>query len=128
MQHLGVLHGADLVIAQRKGRQRWNHLNPLPIKAIHDRWISRYATFAVDMLASLKSDLEAAPGNPPNTARITATRFVSIAIPVTFPTTTFPLGFNKRDTNAIGVRKEVPSSLARSAIVSWSRAATIFAS
>jgi DNA-binding transcriptional ArsR family regulator len=68
MQHLGVLQGADLVIAQRKGRQRWNHLNPLPIKAIHDRWISRYATFAVEMLASLKSDLEAVPGNPPGEA------------------------------------------------------------
>ena len=68
MQHLRVLQEADLVIAQRNGRQRWNHLNPLPIKAIHDRWISGYATFAVDMLARLKSDLEAAPGDPPNTA------------------------------------------------------------
>jgi DNA-binding transcriptional ArsR family regulator len=59
MQHLGVLEQAGLVIAKRRGRHRWNHLNPLPIKEIHDRWISRYAAGAVDLLARLKSDLEA---------------------------------------------------------------------
>ena len=58
MQHMGVLADAELLIVQRKGRKRWNHLNPLPIKQIHDRWIGGYATFAVDMLAHLKSDLE----------------------------------------------------------------------
>jgi DNA-binding transcriptional ArsR family regulator len=61
MQHLGVLEDAELVIVKRRGRHRWNYLNPLPIKAIHDRWISRYATRAVDLLARLKRDLEADP-------------------------------------------------------------------
>jgi hypothetical protein len=51
---------AGLVIAKRRGRHRWNHLTPLPIKEIHDRWISRYAVGAVDLLARLKRDLEAA--------------------------------------------------------------------
>lgn len=59
MQHLDVLEGADLLIVQRRGRYRWNYLNPLPIKEIHDRWISRYASKAVDLLARLKRDLEA---------------------------------------------------------------------
>jgi DNA-binding transcriptional ArsR family regulator len=58
MQHLGVLERADLVIAWRRGRQRWNYLNPLPIRVIHDRWISAYATTAVDLLMRLKRDLE----------------------------------------------------------------------
>jgi DNA-binding transcriptional ArsR family regulator len=58
MQHLRVLEAAGLVIAQRKGRERWNHLDPLPIKHIHDRWIGEYASAAVGMLATLKSDLE----------------------------------------------------------------------
>lgn len=58
MQHLKVLEGADLVIAQRKGRERWNHLNPLPIKHIHDRWIGPHAAGAVAMLDRLKVDLE----------------------------------------------------------------------
>jgi DNA-binding transcriptional ArsR family regulator len=58
MQHLKVLEDAGLVIAQRKGRERWNHLDPLPIKVIHDRWIGDYAAAAVQLLATLKSDLE----------------------------------------------------------------------
>ncbi|MHB0952628.1 MAG: ArsR/SmtB family transcription factor [Allorhizobium sp.] len=58
MQHLKVLEGADLVIVRREGRERWNHLNPLPIKAIHDRWIGAYAADAVNLLERMKSDLE----------------------------------------------------------------------
>jgi DNA-binding transcriptional ArsR family regulator len=58
MQHLKVLESADLVIARREGRERWNHLNPLPIKHIHDRWIGPYAMQAVAMLDRLKGDLE----------------------------------------------------------------------
>jgi DNA-binding transcriptional ArsR family regulator len=58
MQHLSVLEDAELVIIRRTGRYRWNYLNPLPIKDIHDRWIGRYAERAVDLLARLKRDLE----------------------------------------------------------------------
>ncbi len=58
MQHLKVLEDAELVIVRRKGRERWNHLNPLPIKHIHDRWIGAYAANAVSLLDRLKSDLE----------------------------------------------------------------------
>ena len=60
MQHLKVLEEAELVIAQRKGRERWNHLNPLPIKHIHDRWIGPYAAHAVGLLDRMKNDLEKA--------------------------------------------------------------------
>ena len=60
MQHLKVLEGADLIIVQRKGRERWNHLNPLPIKQVHDRWIGPHAARAVDVLDRLKTDLEGA--------------------------------------------------------------------
>ncbi len=58
MQHLKVLEAADLVIARREGRERWNHLNPLPIRGIHERWIGAYAAQAVDLLDRLKTDLE----------------------------------------------------------------------
>jgi DNA-binding transcriptional ArsR family regulator len=67
MQHLRVLEDADLVIAQRAGRVRWNHLNPLPIKHIHDRWIGPYAGNAVALLDRLKGDLE---GDPPAAHKI----------------------------------------------------------
>ncbi|MEO6360774.1 MAG: metalloregulator ArsR/SmtB family transcription factor [Sphingomicrobium sp.] len=58
MQHLGVLESADLLIVERRGRERWNRLNPLPIHAIHERWIGPHAKRAVAMLAKLKHDLE----------------------------------------------------------------------
>lgn len=64
MQHLKVLEEAKLVLAERQGRERWNYLNPLPIKRIHDRWIGPYAARAVDLLARLKDDLEARPRRP----------------------------------------------------------------
>jgi DNA-binding transcriptional ArsR family regulator len=58
MQHLRVLEEADLIVAVRRGRERWNHLNPLPIRDIHERWIGPYAAFAVEKLAVLKAELE----------------------------------------------------------------------
>ena len=61
MQHLGVLEEAGLLIAQRRGRQRWNYFNPLPLKEIHDRWIHPHAVGAINLLARLKRDLEGVP-------------------------------------------------------------------
>jgi DNA-binding transcriptional ArsR family regulator len=58
MQHLKVLEDADLVMVVRRSRERWNHLNPLPIHEIHERWIGPHAERAVGMLARLKVDLE----------------------------------------------------------------------
>ncbi len=58
MQHIKVLEEADLIIARREGRERWNHLNSLPIKQIHDRWIDKYTERRVSALAELKSELE----------------------------------------------------------------------
>jgi len=58
MQHLKVLEGAGLVVARREGRERWNHLNALPIKRIHDRWISEYAGHALSLIDRLRNDLE----------------------------------------------------------------------
>jgi DNA-binding transcriptional ArsR family regulator len=67
MQHLKVLEGADLVIVERRGRERWNHLNPLPIHEIHERWIGPHAALAVGKLAGLKRTLER-PGRVRNPA------------------------------------------------------------
>ncbi|HVL78426.1 MAG TPA: helix-turn-helix domain-containing protein [Sphingomicrobium sp.] len=58
MMHLKVLEEADLVIPVRKGRERWNHLNPLPIHDIHERWIGPHAAGATARLARLKKVLE----------------------------------------------------------------------
>ena len=58
MQHLGVLEAAGLVIAEKRGRERWNYLNALPIKHIHDRWIGPYARHAVTLLDRIREDAE----------------------------------------------------------------------
>jgi DNA-binding transcriptional ArsR family regulator len=58
MQHLKVLEQADLVSVVRRGRERWNHLNPLPIRDIHERWIGPHAALAVERLGRLKVELE----------------------------------------------------------------------
>jgi DNA-binding transcriptional ArsR family regulator len=58
MQHLNVLEKADLLIVKRESRLRWNYINPLPIKELHDRWIGGYADHAVDLLARIKRDIE----------------------------------------------------------------------
>lgn len=54
MQHLKVLEEAGLVIVERRGRERWNHLDALPIHGIHERWIGPYAAYAAAMLSRLK--------------------------------------------------------------------------
>ena len=58
MLHLKVLEEADLVIARREGRERWNHLNAIPIQQLHERWIGGYAAYAADKLLRLQKDLE----------------------------------------------------------------------
>jgi DNA-binding transcriptional ArsR family regulator len=58
MQHLGVLEEAGLVVAEKRGRERWNHLDALPVHAIHERWIGPYAAYASSMLAKLKRSVE----------------------------------------------------------------------
>lgn len=59
MQHLKVLEEAGLVIAERRGRERWNHLNAMPIQDIHDRWIGPHAAAASARLAQFKQSVEA---------------------------------------------------------------------
>ncbi len=59
MQHLKVLENAGLVVAVRRGRERFNHLDAMPIVAIHNRWIGPHAAAAAGGLHKLKGKLEA---------------------------------------------------------------------
>lgn len=61
MQHLKVLEEAGLVVPLRKGRERFNYLDAMPIQAIHERWIGPHAAGAAARLLRLKRELEAAP-------------------------------------------------------------------
>lgn len=59
MKHLRVLEDAHLVVTERVGRTKLHHLNPVPIREIHDRWISRYAEPLVVGLIALRDRAEA---------------------------------------------------------------------
>lgn len=43
MKHLRLLESAGLVATRKVGRERLHYLNPMPIRLMHDRWISKYA-------------------------------------------------------------------------------------
>ena len=59
MKHLRLLEEAGLIVSRKSGRERLHFLNPVPIRLIHDRWISKYTERHVSALANLKTDLEA---------------------------------------------------------------------
>ncbi|WP_226782890.1 ArsR/SmtB family transcription factor [Oceaniglobus trochenteri] len=54
MQHLAVLEKAGLVVVERRGRERWNHLDALPIHDVQKRWIGPYAAHAIAMLEGME--------------------------------------------------------------------------
>jgi len=58
MKHLRVLEEAGLVVTQRRGREKLHFLNPVPIRLVHDRWVSKYAEPWAAGLAELKRRLE----------------------------------------------------------------------
>ena len=58
MKHLRVLEDAGLVTTRRAGREKLHYLNAVPIRQIHDRWISKYAEPFARALVSLAADLE----------------------------------------------------------------------
>jgi uncharacterized protein YndB with AHSA1/START domain len=58
MKHLKLLEGAGLVVAKRRGREKLHFLNPVPIRLVHDRWVSKYAEPWAARLSGLKSELE----------------------------------------------------------------------
>ena len=43
MKHLRQLEEAGLVVTRRRGREKLHFLNPVPIRLVHDRWVSKYA-------------------------------------------------------------------------------------
>jgi DNA-binding transcriptional ArsR family regulator len=63
MLHLGTLERAGLVVAVKKGRERFNYLDAMPIQAIHERWIGPLAAQAAGRLLELKHALESEPAS-----------------------------------------------------------------
>src|SRR3954465_13065677 len=58
MKHLRVLEEAGLVKTRKRGREKLHFLNPVPIRLVHDRWVSKYAEPWTAALSGLKQELE----------------------------------------------------------------------
>jgi len=58
MKHLRVLEAAGLIVVRRHGRERWNHLNVVPLQEVYDRWVTPYRALWAPKLTSLKAHLE----------------------------------------------------------------------
>src|ERR1700712_908157 len=58
MKHLKQLEEAGLVVTRKRGREKLHFLNPVPIRLVHDRWVSKYAEPWVSGLSDLKQRLE----------------------------------------------------------------------
>ena len=58
-KHLRLLENAGLVVSRRRGREKLHYLNPVPIRLVHDRWVSKYTGAWAAGLVDLKRDLEA---------------------------------------------------------------------
>jgi uncharacterized protein YndB with AHSA1/START domain/DNA-binding transcriptional ArsR family regulator len=58
MKHLKLLEQAGLVVSRRRGREKLHFLNPVPIRLVHDRWVSKYAEPWAAALSELKQNIE----------------------------------------------------------------------
>jgi DNA-binding transcriptional ArsR family regulator len=58
MKHLKVLEEANLVVTRKRGREKLHFLNPVPIRLVYERWVSKYAEPWVSGLTGLKRELE----------------------------------------------------------------------
>ncbi len=58
MKHLRLLEKTGLVVTRRRGREKLHFLNAVPIRLIHDRWVSKYAEPWTAALSNLKQRLE----------------------------------------------------------------------
>jgi DNA-binding transcriptional ArsR family regulator len=58
MKHLKVLEAAHLVVSKRRGREKLHFLNTVPIRLVHDRWVSKYAEPWAATLSGLKRGIE----------------------------------------------------------------------
>lgn len=58
MKHLGVLEAAGLIVTERVGRDKWHHLNAVPIQQISQRWLSKYSATMASVMIGIRDAVE----------------------------------------------------------------------
>jgi DNA-binding transcriptional ArsR family regulator len=64
MQHLGILADAGVVLVERRGRDRFNYLNPVPLREWYERWVQPLADADAAALLMLKRTVETGDAMP----------------------------------------------------------------
>jgi uncharacterized protein YndB with AHSA1/START domain len=62
MKHLAILERAELIVVGRRGRERWNYLNAIPLQRIYERWLRPYEAEWASALLQLKRHIEKPKG------------------------------------------------------------------
>jgi DNA-binding transcriptional ArsR family regulator len=64
MKHITVLEEAELIAVRRRGRQRWNAINAVPLRRLYERWVSRWSDRTASSLLNLQAVAEATREGP----------------------------------------------------------------
>lgn len=83
MKHLAVLVDAGVVLVQRRGRERWNHLNAAPIQEIYRRWIRSFEAEAADRLLRVERLAETSSREPKMSTSMVEFGVVTLVVEVT---------------------------------------------
>lgn len=62
MKHLDILEQVSLIVVKRRGRERLNYLNAVPLQQLYNRWVNKYESRLASSLLNLKGKLEAKEG------------------------------------------------------------------
>jgi DNA-binding transcriptional ArsR family regulator/uncharacterized protein YndB with AHSA1/START domain len=91
MKHLDVLVGAGFVVVRRRGRERWNHLNPVPLQQLYERWVRPYEALWAASLIRFRDAAERPPQEPtmptlaPTDRTTAGVLTVALEIPIAAP-------------------------------------------
>lgn len=81
MKHLDVLVTAGLVIVRRQGRERWNHLNAMPLQLMYERWVRPYQAIWASPLTAFKDALEQTISQPEKSMETQSANQVTVPRP-----------------------------------------------
>jgi len=60
MKHLATLEATNLILSEKRGRERRIYFNPIPIQQIYDRWTDQYSAFWASRIVDIKDRVESA--------------------------------------------------------------------
>lgn len=83
MKHLKVLEGSNLIVVERKGRERWNYLNAVALKQATDRWLSPFQQTWAARLTALVDRVSEGETTMPEPSRLALDVRYQVLLPAT---------------------------------------------